>query len=76
MNYTSLKFTILYLINNKKAIRNKTIYIMKNFIVLIILSIFSFETYAQQTSSLKKEDENYIPNLIEKIGNKLLYDFW
>lgn len=42
---------------------------MKNFIVLIMLSIFSFETFAQQTSSLKKEDENYIPNLIEEIGN-------
>jgi glyoxylase-like metal-dependent hydrolase (beta-lactamase superfamily II) len=42
---------------------------MKNFIVLIVLSIFSFETYAQNTSSLKKEDENYIPNLIEEIGN-------
>lgn len=42
---------------------------MKKFIVIILLCVFSFETYAQQTSSIKKENENYIANREKKIGN-------
>lgn len=42
---------------------------MKKVILLIILSIVSLEIYAQQNASSQKEDENYIPNLAQEIGN-------
>ncbi|MEP3209738.1 MAG: MBL fold metallo-hydrolase [Maribacter sp.] len=42
---------------------------MKKVILLIILSVVSFEILAQQSSSTQKEDENYIPNLAKEIGN-------
>lgn len=37
--------------------------------ILITMSAFSFKIHAQQTSSTKKEDVNYIPDLTKEIGN-------
>jgi len=42
---------------------------MKYFIVLIILSIISFEIHAQQSSLTNEENENFVPNIAKEIGN-------
>ena len=42
---------------------------MKNAIIFISIILFTVEIHAQQNSSTIKEDENYLPDLAENIGD-------